>query len=106
MHTLQKLSSPTNRRAIFGFNIRINSIVPAIDGAMAPNSPTTLRKSINPSHTPSPRCTMPPRNKVDDEGDVHRSAPKIKYGFLINKICGCSKKIWNLGHVSHGDHWN
>jgi hypothetical protein len=75
MHTLQKLSSPTNHRAIFGINIRIKSIVPAIDAAMAPNSPTTLRKSINPPQTPSPRCTTPPRNKVDDEGYVHRSAP-------------------------------
>jgi hypothetical protein len=42
---------------------------------MAPNSPTNLRKSINPPQTPSPRCTTPTRNKVDDEEDVHRSAP-------------------------------
>jgi hypothetical protein len=46
MHTLQKSSPPSNRRAIFKINIRINSIVPAIDVAMAPNSASALRKSI------------------------------------------------------------
>jgi hypothetical protein len=71
MHTLQKPSSPTNCRAIFRINICINSIVPAIDAAMAPNSPTTLRAHLSPCPPSRLRGTKPPRcNIVDTESDT------------------------------------
>jgi hypothetical protein len=88
MHTLQKPSSPTNLRAIFRINIRINSVVPAIDAAMAPNSPTTLRAHLSPCPLSKLRGTKPLRcNIVDTESDTPLHLRATSSQGLLQKRC-------------------
>jgi hypothetical protein len=87
MHTLQKPSSPTNRRAIFRINIRINSVVPAIDAAMAPNSPTILCAHLSPCPPSRLRGTKPPRCIVDTESNTPLHLRATSSQGMLQKRC-------------------
>jgi hypothetical protein len=70
MHTLQKPSPPSNRRAILRIKISMIFIVPAVDVTMTQDNASTLRESIKPRPSTRLRCATPPRPDIVIAGDA------------------------------------
>jgi hypothetical protein len=78
MHTLQKTSPPSNRRAIFKVNIRINSVIPAIGATMAPNSTTSPPPYASPSSHVMQQVPAAPRRQhsMSPTRKMHTALPQ------------------------------